>query len=73
VRDERALDLGGADAVPGDVEHVVDAPHHPEVAVLVARAPSPVKYTPGISREVLLHEALVVAPHVRSIDGHGAR
>jgi hypothetical protein len=25
VRDQRALDLGGAQAVAGDVEHVVDA------------------------------------------------
>ena len=36
VAHERALDLGGADAVAGDVEHVVDAPDDPEVAVLVA-------------------------------------
>jgi hypothetical protein len=43
VRDQRALDLGGADAVAGDVQHVVDAAHDPEVAVLVERAPSPAK------------------------------
>ena len=36
MRDERALDFGGAEAVAGDVEHVVDAADDPEVAVLVA-------------------------------------
>ncbi len=35
VGDQRALDLGGAEAMAGDVQHVVDAPHDPEVAVLV--------------------------------------
>ena len=43
VADQRALDLGGADPVAGDVDHVVDAAHQPEVAVLVDAAPSPVK------------------------------
>jgi hypothetical protein len=33
VRDERALDLRGADAVPGHVEHVVDAAGDPDVAL----------------------------------------
>ena len=36
VAHERALDLGRADAVARDVEHVVDAPDDPEVAVLIA-------------------------------------
>ena len=38
VRDDRRLDLGGRHAVARDVEHVVDAPDDPEVAVLVACA-----------------------------------
>ena len=38
VIDERALDLHRADAVAGDVEHVVDAAEQPEVAVGVALA-----------------------------------
>ena len=33
--DERALDFHRADAMPGDVEHVVDAAEQPEVAVVV--------------------------------------
>ena len=36
VADQRALDFHRADAVARDVHHVVDAAHHPEVAVLVA-------------------------------------
>src|SRR5438128_2721243 len=36
MRDERALDLGGAEAVAGDVEHVVNAADDPEISVLVA-------------------------------------
>ena len=35
VRDDRRLDLGGRQPVAGDVDHVVDAPDDPEVAVLV--------------------------------------
>ena len=36
MADQGALDFGGADAVAGDVEHVVDAADDPEIAVLVA-------------------------------------
>ena len=36
VIDERAFEFHGADAVPGDVEHVVHPAEEPEVAVLVA-------------------------------------
>jgi hypothetical protein len=43
MRDQRALDLGGAEAVARDVQHVVDASGDPVVAVRVARQPSPVK------------------------------
>ena len=38
MADQRALDLGRADAVAGDVDHVVDAAHEPVIAVLVAPA-----------------------------------
>jgi hypothetical protein len=43
MRDQRAFHFGGADAVAGHVDHVVDAAGDPVVAVLVAAAPSPVK------------------------------
>ena len=35
VGDDRRLDLGGREAVAGDVDDVVDAADHPEVAVAV--------------------------------------
>ena len=39
VRDDGALDLGRADPVPRDVQHVVNSADDPEIAVLVeARA-----------------------------------
>jgi hypothetical protein len=38
VGDQRAFDLGGADAVAGDVDHVVDPAGDPVIAVLVAAA-----------------------------------
>ena len=37
VRNQRALDVSGRDAVAGDFEHVVGASEHHEVAVVVAR------------------------------------
>ena len=43
VGDDRRLDLGRREAVPGDVDDVVDPPDHPEVAVAVARAASPTR------------------------------
>ena len=36
VGDQGALDLGGPQAVAGDVDHVVDSAHDPEVAIVVA-------------------------------------
>ena len=38
VADQGALDLGGADAMARDVDHVVDPAGDPVVAVRVARA-----------------------------------
>ena len=35
MADQRTLDFGGAEAVAGDVEHVIDAADDPEIAVLV--------------------------------------
>ena len=38
MADQRAFDFGGADAVAGDVDHVVDPAGDPVIAVLVAAA-----------------------------------
>ena len=58
VADQRALDLGGAEAVAGDVDHVVDAAGDPVVAVLVAARAVAGEVLAGIGREVGLDEAL---------------
>jgi hypothetical protein len=39
MRDQRAFDFDGADAVDGDVEDVVRAPEHTDVSVLVFQSP----------------------------------
>ena len=62
VAHERALDLGGADAVAGDVEHVVDAADDPEVAVLVAARAVAGEVHVRDHVPVRLEVALVVAP-----------
>ena len=62
VLDQGALDLGGAEAVAGDVDHVVDAAGDPVVAVVVAAAAVAGEVEPGKAGEVGLVEAFVVAP-----------
>ena len=62
VRHEGALHLGGADAVAGDVEHVVDAADDPEIAVLVEPRAVAGEIVARQLAPVLLLEALVVAP-----------
>src|SRR5207253_3222218 len=63
MRDERALDLHRAETVAGDVHDVVDAAHHPEVAVLVAACAVAGEVHAGNLAPVLLDVALVVAPN----------
>ena len=64
VPDERGLDLGGGDAVPGDVHHVVDAAEHPDLAVRVVAGAvaGEVPALLGEPRPVGLLEPLRVAP-----------
>ena len=61
VGHERALDLGGREAVAGDVHHVVDAAEEPEVAVLVALRPVTREVHPREAAPVRLLVALGVA------------
>ena len=60
MRDQRTLDFGRAEAVAGDVEHVVDAAGDPVVAILVAAAAVAGEVLALVGREVRLHETLVV-------------
>ncbi len=61
VLDQRAFHLGGAHAVAGYVNHVIDAACDPVIAVLVAAAAVAGEVHPGIGFEVSVDEALVVA------------
>src|SRR5204862_4314764 len=60
--DERALDFHRADAMPGDVDYVVDAAEQPEVAVRVAlRAVARHVHPAAPLVPVLLHVAIGIA------------
>ena len=61
MRDQRALDFGGAHAMAGDVDDVVDAAGDPVIAVGVAAAAVAGEVLAGIGREIGLLEALMVA------------
>ena len=63
--DQRAFDLGGAHAVAGDVDHVIDAAGDPVIAVLVAPGAVAGEIEAGEGGEIGLDEALVVAVDVR--------
>ena len=52
VGDDRRLDLGRGEPVAGHVDHVVDAPDDPEVAVIVdAVRRRPTRYVVGPNRD----------------------
>jgi hypothetical protein len=61
MRHQRALHLGGAEAMAGNVDHVVDAAGDPVIAVGVAAAAVAGEVLARIGLEVGVDEALVVA------------
>jgi hypothetical protein len=61
MRHQRAFHFGGAHAVTGDVDHIIDAAGDPVIAVLVAAAAVAGEVHALIGGEVGLHEALMVA------------
>ena len=69
MRDQSAFDLGGAHAVTGHVDDVIDAAGDPVVAVLVAAAAVTREVVAFEGREVGLHEARMVANTVRDLAG----
>src|SRR5215218_10652201 len=62
VRDRGGLDLGGPDALAGDVQRVVGAAVEEPVAVLVHRGPVAVRPDPREAAPVRVQVALRVAP-----------
>ena len=71
VQHQGALDLGGAHAVAGDVDHVVDPAGDPVVAVLVAARAVAGEVVARVRGEVGLDEALVVAVDGAHLPGQG--
>src|SRR5262249_6450272 len=61
VRDPRALDFHGAQAMAADVNHVVYAPHQPEISVLIAAGAVAGGVTAFDVAPVLLHEPFWIA------------
>src|SRR3954453_19188666 len=61
MADQRALDLGGAHAMAGDVDYVVDAAGDPVIAVGVAAAAVARKILALVGREISLLEAGMLA------------
>ncbi len=60
MRHQGALDFGGAHAVSGDVEHIVDAPGDPVVTVLVAAGAVAGEVHAAEGLEVGIDETVVV-------------
>src|SRR5947209_6418334 len=73
MRHQRALDLGRAEAVAGDVDHVVDAAGDPVEPVRVAAGAVTGEVAAGEAREIRFDKALVVAEHGAHLAGPGAR
>src|SRR5262247_345985 len=69
MRDQRGLDLSGAEPVAGDVDDVVDAARDPVVAVLVTPAAVAGEILARIGLEIGVDEALVIAEHRAHLSG----
>ena len=61
VRDERTFDLGGAEPVAGDIDHVVDPPGNPVITILIATRAVAGKIKIGKGRKVGIDKAAMVA------------
>ena len=63
VRDQRRLDFHCAEAMPGYIQHIIDAPHDPVIAVRVAVRRIAGEVIPILEpAPVSLQVALVIAP-----------
>src|SRR4051812_22674354 len=63
MADQRAFDLGRADAMSRDVDDVVDPARDPVIAVVVAATAVSGEIEAGVGFEIGLEEAAVIAPH----------
>src|SRR5690348_3443689 len=63
MRNERGLNLCGAEAMAGDIDHVIDATRYPVVPIGIATAAIAREVLAAIRLEVRIDEALVVSVH----------
>src|ERR1051325_2094928 len=73
MRDERALDLGGAEAVAGDIDDIVNATGDPVETVSVAARAVTGEVKPFEGREIAFDKALVIAIDGAHLAGPGTR
>ncbi len=73
MSDQRTLDLGGAEPMAGDVDHVVHPSRDPVIAVLVAAAAVAGEVLAGIGPEIGIDETLVIAEHRAHLARPGIR
>src|SRR5690606_24533807 len=71
VKHQGALDLGGAHAVTGDVEHVVHPAGDPVVTIAIAARAIASEVVAGIGGKVGIQHALVVAEYAADLGGPG--
>src|SRR5262245_59779960 len=71
MRNQRALNLHGSEAMAGNVDDLVHAPHTPEIAVFVFARALTGEITSLDLRPVLAFVALVVAPDGAQHGGPG--
>ena len=67
VRDQSAFNLGGADAVAGNIEHVIDATGDPVITIFVATTAITREVVAIIGREIGLDETIMIfedRPHL---------
>src|SRR5690606_34460371 len=69
VQHQGTFHLGGADTVAGDVDHIVDAPGDPVVAISVAASAVAGEVITGHGFEVGVDHALVVAVDAADLPG----
>jgi len=67
VQHQGALHLGGADTVTGHVDHVVDAPGDPVVAVFIASRTVTGEIVAGVGFEIGVDHALRIAVHTADL------
>ncbi len=73
MADKRALDFRRADAMAGDVQHVVNAADDPKITVFILAAAVAREITAWHFAPVNLLVTFRVAPNPRNMNGHGLR